>query len=65
MAAWFLIKFCGKSREIAYYISDPLIPLSGVTEKLERDITDILEAFEEYKQRTGTAPEKVLQLKQG
>ena len=28
-------------------------------------MTEILEAFEEYKERTGTAPEKVQELKHG
>ncbi|KAL5253010.1 hypothetical protein ACHWQZ_G015689 [Mnemiopsis leidyi] len=38
---------------------------TGVTDKLERDVAEILEAFEEYKERTGTAPEKVQELKHG
>ena len=36
-----------------------------MTDKLERDVAEILEAFEEYKERTGTAPEKVQELKHG
>ena len=39
--------------------------IAGVTDKLERDVAEILEAFEEYKERTGTAPEKVQELKHG
>ena len=36
-----------------------------MTDKLEQDVAEILEAFEEYKERTGTAPEKVQELKHG
>ena len=32
---------------------------------MEQDVAEILEAFEEYKERTGTAPEKVQELKHG
>ena len=34
-------------------------------DKLQRDIADILEAFEEYKSKTTGAPEKIFELKKG